>query len=81
MNPAIRQALYEAYGRELSELMEQLLTGEVVSDRAVPEHLVRHLATQAVNTHTNDAGLCAASGSVWLCERAVLAEHNLASAL
>ena len=39
------------------------------------------LATQALNDHTNDAGLCAVCGCAWPCERAVLAEHNLAAAL
>jgi hypothetical protein len=33
--------LYKAYGRELSELLDLLLAGEVVSDRAVAERLVR----------------------------------------
>ncbi len=36
------------------------------------------LATQALNEHTNDADLCAACGSAWPCQRAILAEHNLA---
>lgn len=39
------------------------------------------LATQALNDHIDDAGLCAVCGSAWPCERAVLAEHNLAVAL
>lgn len=39
------------------------------------------LATQALNEHTDDTGLCAVCGCTWPCERAVLAEHNLAAAL
>lgn len=39
------------------------------------------LATRALNEHTNDAVLCAVCGSAWPCERAVLAEHNLAAVL
>jgi hypothetical protein len=39
------------------------------------------LATQAINDHTDNAGLCAVCGSAWPCERAMLAEHNLAAAL
>lgn len=33
--------LYQAYGQELSELLDLLLAGEVVSDRATAEQLVR----------------------------------------
>jgi hypothetical protein len=33
--------LYEAYERMLSELRNELLTGEVVSDRATVERLIR----------------------------------------
>lgn len=33
--------LYEAYGRVLSELRDELLTGEVVSERATIERLIR----------------------------------------
>jgi hypothetical protein len=36
------------------------------------------LATSVINEHVNDQGLCAVCGSAWPCERAVLAEHNLA---
>lgn len=35
------------------------------------------LATRTLNTHINDADLCAVCGCAWPCERAVLAEHNL----
>jgi len=36
------------------------------------------LASVVLNEHTNDYGLCAVCGSAFPCERAVLAEHNLA---
>lgn len=36
------------------------------------------LATNVLNEHTDQAGLCVACGSAWPCERVVLAEHNLA---
>lgn len=39
------------------------------------------LAARVLNEHTNRADLCAACGCAWPCERAVLAEHNLAAAL
>lgn len=35
------------------------------------------LAVDILNTHTNDAELCAVGGCAWPCERAVLAQHNL----
>jgi hypothetical protein len=35
--------LYAAYGRELAELLEQVLAGDLVADRAVAERLVRSL--------------------------------------
>jgi hypothetical protein len=38
-------------------------------------------AVTALNEHTNHAALCAVCGCVWLCERVVLADHNLAAAL
>lgn len=41
------------------------------------EALLR-LASQVINEHTNDHGLCAVCGCAFPCERAVLAEHNLA---
>lgn len=37
------------------------------------------LATEALNTHVNDADLRAVCGCAWPCEWAVLAEHNLAA--
>lgn len=36
------------------------------------------LATRVINDHVDDGGLCAVCGSAFPCERAVLAEHNLA---
>jgi hypothetical protein len=39
---------------------------------------LRQLATVVLNEHTNDRGLCAVCGCAFPCERAVLAEHNLA---
>ena len=35
-------------------------------------------ATHEINQHTNDHGRCAGCGSVFPCDRALLAEHNLA---
>ncbi len=35
------------------------------------------LATRTLNTHINDADLCAMCARAWPCERAVIAEHNL----
>jgi len=37
----VHTTLYQAYGRELAELLDLLLAGEVVSDRATAEQLVR----------------------------------------
>jgi hypothetical protein len=38
-----------------------------------------HLATTVLNEHLNTNGQCAAcGGQPWPCERAELAEHNLA---
>lgn len=36
-------------------------------------------AIETLNTHTNDRDLSAVCGCAWPCERAVLAEHNLAA--
>jgi hypothetical protein len=36
------------------------------------------LASTVMNTHGNDADLCAVCGSAWPCESVVLADHNLA---
>jgi hypothetical protein len=35
--------LHATYGRELTELLEQVLTGDLVADRAAAERLVRSL--------------------------------------
>jgi hypothetical protein len=52
------------------------------SELVSPElEAVISLATRALNDHTNDDNLCMACGCAWPCERAVLAEHNLAAAL
>ncbi|KWX02437.1 hypothetical protein [Carbonactinospora thermoautotrophica] len=42
-------------------------------------HQLSTIASQVLNEHVNDAGLCAVCGSAFPCGRAVLAEHNLAS--
>ncbi len=42
---------------------------------------LRHLsvtASDVLKTHVSDEGHCAECHSVWPCERAQLAEHNLA---
>jgi hypothetical protein len=39
---------------------------------------LHQLATAVLNEHTNHHGLCAVCGCAFPCERAVLAEHNLA---
>jgi hypothetical protein len=39
---------------------------------------LHQLATVVLNEHTNDHDLCAVCGTAFPCERAVLAEHNLA---
>jgi hypothetical protein len=49
------------------------------TDRFTPELTqLLELATSVMNEHLSDQGLCAVCGSAWPCERAVLAEHNLA---
>ena len=70
---------------------ENFLGGELIEDSAViVEHnywrdaawhrAVRRddFATEVLNEHTNDHGLYAVCGCAFPCERAVLAEHNLA---
>ena len=39
------------------------------------------LTVTVLNEHTNHADLCATCGCAWPCERAVLADHNVAAAL
>jgi hypothetical protein len=41
VSPSVHETLYQAHGRELSELLDLLLAGEVVSDRATAERLVK----------------------------------------
>lgn len=41
----VHATLYEAYGRELGVLLDELLAGEVVSDRVTAERLVRAVGT------------------------------------
>jgi hypothetical protein len=49
-----------------------------VEQRQTPMQMLVALASRVINEHTNDHTRCAACGAVWPCERAVLAEHNLA---
>ena len=37
------------------------------------------LASIVINQHTNHHGVCAICGSAFPCDRAILAEHNLAA--
>ena len=37
-----------------------------------------HLASSVINEHVNQGGVCAVCGCAFPCDRAVLAEHNLA---
>jgi len=49
------------------------------TDYLPPElELLSRTASAVLNEHLNDHGLCAVCGSAWPCERAQLAEHNLA---
>jgi hypothetical protein len=41
VSPSVHTTLYKVYGQDLSELLDLLLAGEVVSDRATAEQLVR----------------------------------------
>jgi hypothetical protein len=50
----------------------------VEAESAAFEQLMA-LATKVLSEHTNNHGRCAACGGVFPCERAVLAEHNLAA--
>ncbi len=51
-------------------VMTEYLTPEI-------EQLIA-LATEVLNEHRNNQGLCSVCGCAFPCERAVLAEHNLA---
>jgi hypothetical protein len=51
-----------------------------MTERFPPE--VRQLlstATRIIDEHVSEHGLCVICGSAWPCERAVVAEHNLAA--
>jgi len=49
------------------------------AERFPPEVLqLLSIATRVINEHVNEHDLCAVCGSAWPCERAVVAEHNLA---
>lgn len=51
----------------------------ITAPEAGSEIIALHqLATFVLNEHTDDRGLCAVCGCAFPCERAVLAEHNLA---
>lgn len=50
------------------------------TDSYTPELLaLLATATEEIDLHIDDRGLCAACGSAWPCERARLAEHALAA--
>jgi len=52
---------------------------QLLAERVTPElEALRALASRVINQHVDDRGLCAVCGSAFPCERAVLAEHNLA---
>ena len=55
-------------------------TGTISVPDPLPVVLERmsSLATTVLGEHTGAAGWCEVCGSVWPCERVVLAEHNLA---
>jgi hypothetical protein len=59
---SVHVTLYETYGQELSQLLDLLLTGEVVADRAAAERLVRVVGAllRVHDRHRIDArGRCA----------------------
>lgn len=51
----------------------------VLDSLPVTLELMRALATDVLNKHTDEANLCVVCGSAWPCERVVLAEHNPAA--
>ena len=77
--------LYETYGQELKELLDIVLSGEVVLDRATAERLVRSLGalTRLHNQHRlNERGQCSVCWTVsrtlwrpWL-KRSTCTVHN-----
>jgi hypothetical protein len=55
-------------------------TVTIITDYFPPE--LRQLsatASQVLDTHLNDQGCCVVCQSAWPCQRAQLAEHNLAA--
>jgi hypothetical protein len=54
----------------VESIMDPALRDEITA-------LTRH-AAEVLNEHTNDHGRCVQCGNAFPCERAVLAEHNLA---
>jgi hypothetical protein len=55
-----------------------MMQERTVDQCRTPMQLLIALATRVINEHINEHAHCAACGAVWPCERAVLAEHNLA---
>jgi hypothetical protein len=60
--------------------MEPQATVTVAPTGDLPSELAQLCRTAAsiLDSHVDDHGLCAVCESAWPCERAVLAEHNLA---
>ncbi len=54
------------------------MAGPSTGDFPTELEILRGTAAVVLNEHTNDYGLCAVCGSAFPCERALLAEHNLA---
>jgi hypothetical protein len=56
-----------------------------IIDTPIPDHFPAELiqlsttASDVLNTHLSDQGCCVICNSLWPCERAPLAEHNLAA--
>lgn len=64
--------LHEAYGRELAELLELVLAGDLVADRAVAERLVRSLGAlvrlqqcHGVDEHGRCSTTCRSVPRMW----------------
>ncbi|MGH3806762.1 MAG: hypothetical protein ACRDRU_09035 [Pseudonocardiaceae bacterium] len=69
MSLSVHATLYRVFGAELSELLDTVLAGEVVSDRATAERLVRSVGALAYlhERHTIDKhGRC---GQCWQAPR------------
>lgn len=56
MSPSVHTTLQEAYRREIADTLELLLAGEIVSDRATAEYLIRILGAlqRLVDQHRSD---------------------------